>query len=228
MSRSRDPAHDQSHAERVATFAAQLAADTKLTETQTQALILAAWWHDVSRTLTKKPSIIVMPFIDDLLSAFQLWSATLRIGLFGSATGMATRIIFCKSFGTGAFLTRILLRRRNRILVDIIKDADALDVLNCERITTFMPLVERSRCYRFGYRAMIRRFLSTKELQMKTQAARAYVIRLLRAFILWAKQTAVAAWHVAQFGKRWYAATLRRGERLLQKIERLYFVQSEA
>lgn len=226
MGLSRDPVHDMSHAERVAQFALRLAKDTKLTTEQTYAVVLAAWWHDVGRTITKNPSFIWMPFFDDLLSAFMLWGATIRAGLFGTIAGVATRIIFCKSLGTGAILTRLLMRRHNRILIDVLKDADSLDILTHERIAKLLPFVEKSRRYYWGYKTLIRWFVSTKQLQMKTQAARTYVIQLLKNFLTWATQVAVYAWHVAQFGQAWCDAMLKRGERLLRHIEYLYILDS--
>src|SRR3989338_1444371 len=219
MRRCLDPAHDLNHAARVARFAAQLAADTSIPPDQKTALILAAWWHDVSRTLTKNPSLIWMPFFDDLLSAFMLWLSAIRHGLFGSAAGMATRLIMCKSLGTGAVLTQLLVRHRHRLLIDLLKDADTLDVVNFERLQKLMPFVESYRRYYWAYKTLVRWFVSTHYLHMKTQAARVYVIKLLRAFLAWVKDGATYIWHLTQFGEKWCARMFRRAENLLQRIE---------
>lgn len=220
MRQSTDPIHDLDHGRRVAAFAETLANDLNLSPEQRDALVLAAWWHDASRTLTKKPSIVWMAMIDDILSALMLWRETIRLGVFGSVVGMATRMIFCKSLGTGALLTRLFMRKKNRILVDLIKDADMLDILTTERFMKVLPLVESSRLYRWGYRTSLRWLVSRMSyLRMKTEAARKHAIRLLRTFLEWVREEAVYAWHVAQFGHAWCQMTLRRGARLLRQME---------
>ena len=222
MRRSTDPAHDLAHAEQVARFATQLADDTGIPPDQKTALILAAWWHDVSRTLTKNPSLIWMPFFDDLLSALLLWFAAIRHGLFGSVAGLSIRLTVCKSLGTGAVLTELLVRRRHRMLIDLLKDADALDVLRLERLQKLMPLVESYRRYYWAYKTLVRWFVSTNYLHMKTQAARVYAIKLMRAFLAWIKDSAAYIWHVAQFGRAWCERMYQRALRLLSTIENLY------
>lgn len=222
MGRSTDPAHDLTHAEHVARFATQLADETRVPADQKMALVLAAWWHDVSRTMTKNPSLIWMPFFDDLLSALLLWLAAIRHGLWGSVVGLSIRLTVCKSLGAGAILTQLLVRRRHRLLIDLLKDADALDVLSLERLRKLMPLVESCRRYHWAYKTLIRWFVSTRHLHMKTRAARAYAIKLFRTFLQWIKAGAIYFWHVAQFGRAWCERTYRRAERLLAKIERLY------
>lgn len=222
MKRTHDPVHDLDHSRRVAQYASTLAHDMKLSPDQHDALVIAAWWHDASRTLTKKPSIVWMACIDDMLSALMLWREVLRYGLFGSPAGMAARLILCKSLGTGALLTKIFIRRRNRILVDVIKDADMLDILTTERLAKIIPLVESSRMYHLSYRTMLRWLMSrTSYLKMKTAAARKYAIRLLRALIEWVQQEVIFAWHVTEFGEQWSHRMIGRGERLLRKMERM-------
>src|SRR3989338_2062478 len=108
MRRVRDPIHGIDHVERVVSHAHRLCATAGITGAQRDALILAAWGHDVSRSMTKKPSLVLMPLFDDLLSALTLWKHTIAFGLFGSVAGMATRLIFCKGLGTGMVLTRVL------------------------------------------------------------------------------------------------------------------------
>lgn len=161
-----------------------------------QALILSAWWHDAGRTLNKKASFVLMPFVDDTLSALMLWYWTIRFGLFGSVVGMATRIIFCKSMGTGTVLTKILLRKKNRILLDILKDADALDLLNVERSKVICNLAESSIKYRIAYRIMIRWIFVTNQFEFRTQSAKELFIQILRNFLEWIKQTEVYEWHL--------------------------------
>jgi hypothetical protein len=222
MSRSHDPIHDLDHSRRVAGYASTLAKEMHLSTDQHDALVIAAWWHDASRTLTKKPSMVWMACIDDMLSSLMLTYEILRLGMLRGPAGMAARLILCKSLGTGALLTKIFIRRRNRILVDVIKDADMLDILTTERLVKIIPLVESSRLYHLSYRTMLRWLMSrTSYLKMKTAAARKYAIRLLRALIDWVQQEAIFAWHVAEFGLGWSRRLIRRGERLLRKMERM-------
>ena len=100
MANSSDPIHDLEHVERVVNNVEVLIKDIKLTQKEKDAVILAAWWHDVGRTLTKNPHTIWMTFFDDMISSAMLWKQTLKIKMFGSTAGMASRLILCKSIGT--------------------------------------------------------------------------------------------------------------------------------
>ena len=164
MAASGDAIHDHIHAARVVKNVIKLGKNFNISERQKEALVLAAWWHDVGRTVSKRPSIIIMPFIDDLISAFMLGMYTVRHGLFGSTSGLAARIICGKSLGTGAILNRIFIKKTDRILVSILKDADALDVLTPERVNLIMELSATSKIYRFGYKTSAWWFTHTRQL----------------------------------------------------------------
>lgn len=219
MKRSKDPIHDLSHATRVVAHVKKLAAAYHLSSQQTEALILAAWWHDVARSITKRPSIIIMPFIDDLISALMLWYATIRHRLFGPVAGMATRIIFCKSIGTGRVLTRLLMMKKNRLMIDILEDADTLDTIHIERTQKLFALADTSALYHLGYRLTIWWFLSTRALEMRTQAAKRYVLALLKDFLHWMREYDIMLWHRERFGQKWLNRQLIRLELFIQTIE---------
>lgn len=216
MRNSHDPMHDIEHTKRVVKHVRQIASTMNLNKDQYEALILAAWWHDVSRTLTKNPSFVWMPMIDDTLSALMLWRETIRYGLFGSVAGMATRLIVCKSFGTGAILSRILMRKKNRVMIHILIDADMLDTLTIERIKHMQPLVESSRLYRTGYRILIRWFI--RHMHARTQAAQATFSVQFQTFIAWAQEESTVEWHRQQFGATWVEKRLIKGEGILERL----------
>lgn len=218
MANSPDPIHALDHVSEVARYAEIVTKDMSLNEHEKDAVILAAWWHDVGRTVTKKPSMIWMPFFDDLLSGFMLWKATFRQGVFGTTAGLSTRIIFCKSLGTGAVLTKFLLRKKRRILVDVIKDADALDILNLERTRQVMLLAESSWRYHHGYKIMTTWFLKTNQLHMKTTQAKKHIEKIMTAFIKWFKEKEILFWHIKQFGYKWVKKTIEAAEKLLRHI----------
>lgn len=220
MERSTDPIHDVRHAERVVQNVKRLSEDLKLNQEQRHALILAAWWHDVSRTFTKKPSLVWMPLLDDLLSAFTLWIETIRHGMFGSVVGMATRLIFCKSLGTGAILTHVLLQKKNRILLDVLKDADTLDMLHIERVEQVCSLVDRSSLYHLGYRVHCWWFLTSHQLEMRTTAAKKYFIVMMREFLTWLKKHHVYTWHVQHYGYMWVQEKMQALEKRLYLLEK--------
>ena len=219
MSQSSDPIHDIEHVRRVVTSTSTIAKQLHLNSEQTEALVLAAWWHDVARSVTKKPSIIVMPFIDDLISAILLWKETIRCGLFGSVAGMATRIIFCKSFGTGKILTKILMRKKNRIMVDILHDADLLDVIHIERTKRLFSLAESSVVYSFGYKLAIWWFLSITKMKMKTSAAQKELLEMLKEFKSWMESYSIREWHIHKYGKAWFETKMRHTELFIYRLE---------
>lgn len=218
MKASRDPIHDLGHVERVVGYVKKFTEGTNLTDTQKQSLILAAYWHDIARSITKNPSFLWMAMIDDTLSALMLWRETIRCGLFGSSVGLSARIILCKSFGTGAIFTRILLSKKNRILLDIIQDADTVDMLHQERTIVMMKLAESSKLYYYGYKITMWWCVKTAEMHVKTENARKYLEDMLRKFIAWIKEKLIFQWHVQQFGIKWVKKTMRQAEELLQYI----------
>lgn len=219
MRKSKDPVHDYAHVERVVSYCETIAKNYSLTEKQHQALILAAWWHDVGRTIPKRPSLFFMSLIDDTMSALMLWGYTIRFGLFGSVAGMATRIIFCKSFGTGALFTQLLLKKKNRILFEIVEDADTLDMLHVERTEQLRKLVERSRFYRFGYKMAIRWFFATKQIQLRTEGAKKILIQLLQSFLIWVKQKEIFTWHTKFFSEQWIRERMHEAEIFLKQLQ---------
>lgn len=222
MKNSHDPVHDLGHVDRVAKYSERLGKDHGLNKTQIEALILASYWHDVSRTITKKPSIILMPLVDDMLSAIMLWLYSIKLGIFkGNVAGMASRVILCKSLGTGAFFTRLFMRPKNRIMIDILKDADMLDVLNQDRIKKLMILAEKSRLYKLGYKTAVSWFLNNSQLHMRTKAARVYLEQMMVNFWEWLKEKTVYKWHIDKFGEKWVKKMLTLAELLIRHIRRL-------
>lgn len=218
MKRSNDPVHDLSHVRRVVAHTERLCDDMNIHEDQRNALILASWWHDASRTLTKNPSVIWMPLIDDMLSALMLWRATVRARFFGKVPGLACRLILCKSFGTGALFSKFLVSKANRVLIDIIDDADNLDVLNQERVGHLMMMVENSWMYKNSYKIVFTWLLRTSQIHMKTNAAKEYFIDILKRFITFLKDARTYAWHVAQFGKTWTNKCIKKAELALEEF----------
>ena len=198
-----DPIHDLSHVERVVSYTNEIARSYKLTPQQKDALLLAAWWHDVARTLTKNPSFIWIAFLDDILSSLMLWWATIKCRLFGGVVGLSTKVILCKSLGTGAIFTRALLGKNDRILVDILVDADKLDMLNTERTKHIHSFVDTSRMYKTTYRLGVWWWFKTGQLKLRTQAAKEVLLEMLRSFIRWIKQADIMAWHVKHYGEVW-------------------------
>lgn len=219
MSCSQDPVHDLEHVTRVVSHVTQLADDYQLSKEQTASLVLAAWWHDVARSLTKRPSIVIMPFIDDLISAMMLWYFTIKVGLYGSIPGMAARMIFCKSFGTGKILSRFLMKKKNRFMIDILDDADTLDILHIGRTKEIFTLVDSSATYRLGYKLMIWWFLSIDTLETKTELAKVYFLEICKEFQAWMASTEVFQWHVDHFGKEWSDARLRDLDRHISQLQ---------
>lgn len=222
MSLSRDPIHDVSHVKRVVRLVRVLAAECDLSKSQTDALVLAAWWHDVSRTLTKRPSIVIMPFFDDIISALMLWRETVRQGVFGDVVGTATRMIACKSLGTGKILTKLLLNKKNRIMVDILFDADMLDAINIARTKSIHLLAENSRSYQFGYKLSIWWFLSRERLYVKTDEAQKYLLLVLDEFLAWMKEQDIYDWHVKYFGKKWVLKQFEKSELFMEDLSHAY------
>jgi hypothetical protein len=139
--------------------------------------------------------------------------------MFGPVIGMATRMILCKSMGTGKIFSRIFMRKKNRIMIDALKDADMLDTLSIERTQQIYQLVDSSRVYFLGYKISIWWFLSSQKLTLKTKEAKKYLIQLLKAFVEWIQKPHVFEWHVARFGKQWTYLQIKKGEQFLLAVQ---------
>lgn len=214
MDGSRDPLHNTAHVKRVVSNIKKLCKNYNFTEEEKQALILAGYWHDVGRTITKKPSMLWMLMLDDLISALMLWRETLKNRLFGSVAGMSTRIIFCKSFGAGALFTRILIRKKTRLLLDILNDADDLDIIDIERFEIAARLSKTSLIYQYGFKMLVWWSLHSTTLKMKTHPARMYVAKKIKKLIAWIQQKPIYQWHIENFGIKWTKNTLKKFKQL--------------
>lgn len=218
MSRSSDPVHDIKHVQCVVENVKKISNDINISEQNKKALILAAWWHDAGRTITKKPSIIWMVMIDDIISAFMLLGHSLCFGLWNRTVWQASKIILCKGFRADNFLTRILLKKKTKLLLNILCDADIIEVLNQERINFFLPLIKNSKLSLASYKFLTNRNLKINKLKIKTEAARKYFEEIIKKLLQWAKQTEIIKWHIENFGKEWYDKIKKRIEDLLDYI----------
>jgi len=217
---SHDPLHDYRHAERVAEYAQGIATDLNIEkQSHLDALKLSAWWHDVSRVMTDKPSFLLMPFIDDTLSAILLGWHAIKTGTWNSTTWLAARLILAKSVGTGKLFARIFLTKRMRLLLDILNDADTVDTLASERAHDIRTLVDSSRSYHYAYQVMVWWFVSTAFLEVKTQAAKEYLMKVLQEFYIWIQQEKIILWHLERYGEEWFDRMKERLERIIATLE---------
>lgn len=216
-----DPIHDIRHVIRVVGHTKKLAQDLKLSEKEAQALEIAAWWHDVSRSFTRKPSMIWMMFFDDMFSALLLWVYTIRFGMFGDVVGLSTRLIWCKNLATGSLFAKIFLKKRTRLLLDILKDADNLDLLHIERYENARKMSTHSLKHYYAFKTLIWLNLNTKILHMKTTAARAYIKQIIQDLLDWISQKHIYVWHINMYGKKWVENTLAHFKSVLKTIQSL-------
>ncbi len=219
MQRSKDPIHDHAHVSRVVKYTQDLAKKLSVSETNLHALLIAAWWHDVSRTLTKQPSFIWMPLIDDIVSSVMLLYTIVRKKLWSKDSLLAARIVFCKSTAAGTFLRKLLLNPSQQILVDILKDADALDLLHTDRTKHLQELVNISLLYAYGYKLQAWWFFSCQQIKFKTEAAKEQFVTLLKEFLAWISEEMTIAWHKHTFGEEWVSNMMNDIKRLIAQFE---------
>ena len=217
---SNDPLHDDGHAERVAMYAESIAAQMGIQdERYIEALTLSAWWHDVSRTITKKPSFVLMPFIDDTLSSIMLCITMIKKRAVTRSAILALRLVLSKSAATGKIFSRVCLTKKMRTLLDILEDADIVDTLAPERTQVIHSLVGSSRMYEQGYKVMTWWFASTAFLEVKTYAAKEHLLEVLTELVTWLKQQHIWDWHVERYGKEWFELMMTRLDGIMQRLE---------
>ncbi|OIO19026.1 MAG: hypothetical protein CO029_01450 [Candidatus Magasanikbacteria bacterium CG_4_9_14_0_2_um_filter_41_10] len=217
---SHDPLHDHRHAERVADYAVVIARELHITKSShLDALKLSAWWHDISRVMTKKPSFVLMPFIDDTLSAIILAWTAIKTGKWNRTAWLASRLILAKSVGTGKVFSRMFLTKRMRLLLDILQDADTVDTLASERTRDIQQLVDSSLSYHYAYRIMVWWFISTAFLEVKTQAAKEQLMAVLKEFMIWSHEESIMEWHIERYGQAWIDNMHVKLEQIIVQLE---------
>lgn len=216
MRASADPVHDIGHTMRVVRYTSFIGQSCALSSEEQAVVTLAAWWHDVSRTITKKPSFLWMILLDDIISALLLaWSA-IRSRSFNQTCRRAVYILLGHSFGTGKLLTRLLLNHRDRQLLTIMLDADKIDVLCVERLESIRMLMDDSPRYGFGYRILSWYNFTSRHLHLQTDQGRMFFNEVLQEFSVWISQPDIANWHVEQFGPAWAEKTQARISRFIK------------
>ncbi len=219
MKLSRDPVHDLSHVERVVENVRKISPSFNLTDEEQEAVELAAWWHDVARVLTKQPSFVWMACIDDMLSALMLCIHSIRYGYWKKSGGVATKLILSKTFGTGAIFTKLLLiNKRKRTLVNILKDADQLDVMHVERLTRVCELSRTSKKYLWGLHCLM--FYNTRDsvIQMRTSIAHQYLLEAIERLLKWICEHRDDPAYVSLLGKERIENSIEKFTHLHRKL----------
>ncbi|MBI2436765.1 MAG: HD domain-containing protein [Candidatus Magasanikbacteria bacterium] len=221
MRDSIDPMHDLGHVERVVENSRKISADMKCSTRESQILELAAWWHDVGRAVIKKPSLWMI-FFDDIISAFALFFYAIKFRNLNRTTLNAIRLVMCHSYGIGTILGKVLLGRRNRILLNILTDSDNLDLLNIGRIEFMRFFSMLSTRNEYLFRSLIWISLNTKIIYTKTKEAQKYLKEMIRRLIEWVREEEMYLWHVKYFGEAWMKKTIHDLEKLFTDISTLH------
>jgi hypothetical protein len=203
MESSRDPIHDLSHVRRVVENAQKIGAIYDLSSEEEEAVILAAWWHDVARILTKQPSFVWMACIDDMVSALMLCLHSIRYGFWRQSGGIATKLILSKTFGTGAVFTKLLLTKRQQTLMHILRDADHLDIMHVERLERVCEISRTSKKYLWGLRCLFIYSTRQSAVKMHTSIANQYLIESIETILAWMHTHKHDPRYVNFFGKEW-------------------------
>ena len=214
MANSNDPIHNLNHVERVLDNANKIMKNLNLTEQEKESVRLACLWHDVGRITTNKPSFVWMIFFDDTISAILLWKETLKYKLFDSTGSLASRIIFCKSLGTGKLFTRIFLKKRTKILLDIVKDADTLDMLHKERLIQIMEALKDNTLSIMVYRLISWYATRLKTFKIKTAEGQKILKQIIEQVLFWLKNPEIIIWYTKKLGQK-------SCNKLIKKIEKI-------
>lgn len=215
-----DPIHDLGHVTRVVENTQKIGRDMHCTPQELQILELAGWWHDVGRAIVKKPSLWLI-FVDDIISTCSLLIHIVKFNIFNKETRTAATLILCHSFGSGKLFSTVLLGKRNTMLLDILKDADNLDLLTIERFELMRNFSLVCAKNKYVFRCMIWLSLNTTYIYTRTKAARKYLKEIIHLLIEWVKEQEMYLWHVAQFGEVWMKKTIASLEKLFADITTL-------
>jgi hypothetical protein len=221
MSSSCDNLHDLGHASRVSTYSAKIGREVGIGEEEMHIIALASWWHDTSRSLTRKPSLIWMRCIDDFISGFLLSRAAKQLNVKeNEIVSQAIRIIVSKNIGTTRLFTKLILSPKYRRLLSIVRDADALDALHLTRLNGLKHMAENSFVYLHMYKWVIWWFLHSHDLEFQTEwAKRHFAEEVLKDFIIWFRSTEIFEWHAEMFSQKWLDKRMYEGEIFMQTFQ---------
>ncbi|PIR78576.1 MAG: hypothetical protein COU28_00770 [Candidatus Magasanikbacteria bacterium CG10_big_fil_rev_8_21_14_0_10_36_16] len=115
-------------------------------------------------------------------------------------------------------MTKIFAGERTRILLNFLKDADMMDILNIQRFYEAGHLAQMSKANLRKFRTLIWFNLHTNILEMRTIEARIYIEETIKNFITWLSQTEIYLWHVENFGEEWLEKTMTQLENRLNNV----------
>ncbi|MCB9798442.1 HD domain-containing protein [Candidatus Nomurabacteria bacterium] len=210
MSRSKDPIHDLAHVKRVVKYAKKFSKNAKLSEDEAMALELACFWHDVGRTVIKRPSIVIMSFIDDTISACMLLKEAILTRSWSASVRKAILLVLCNNAGFGPLFTKLLLSKQDRHLLNLLNDADNFDLFNYHRMNRIVKLADKSFIFHYGYKLTAWWFFKLEKIRFKTQEAKKYFREVLKQLSQWMMQDHIKKWHIETFGWDWCEKTLLR------------------
>ncbi len=217
MKHCHDPIHDYNHVKRVVNYSETIAKSQKLTTSGKQTLLLAAWWHDVGRTVTSKSSLFFMSMFDDIISAIMLFYFAFRNKQLNKVTINAVIILLSKSLLLKWFSHFLLSKQEKKIILQILEDADSLDMLNISRTEQIRKIVNKSPTYASGYKHAINWLLTINKIKMQTIEAKNILIELLQNFIDWILQPEIFEWHEKLFEKKWLNKKIISAKKILNK-----------
>ncbi|MFA7314900.1 MAG: hypothetical protein WC025_03160 [Candidatus Magasanikbacteria bacterium] len=218
MSHSFDPLHDLRHVKRVVENTKKISRNIKLSQKERDALELSAWWHDTSRAISNKPSMLWMALFDDNFSAFALLFYAIRYRVMSSVVIKSFVILMCSGIVTGKIMTKIFANKRTRLVLNLLKDADMMDVLNIQRFYEATHLAKLSKNNLRKFYTLIWINLNTNILEMKTTEARICIEETIKNFIEWLTQAEIYLWHVENFGQDWLEKTMSQLENKLNNV----------
>ncbi|MFA7245400.1 MAG: HD domain-containing protein [Candidatus Magasanikbacteria bacterium] len=228
MSHSFDPLHDLRHVERVVKNVKKISAPIKLTQIERDALELAAWWHDISRAINNKPSMIWMAMFDDNLSALALLFYTIKYRIKNKVALKTFGLLMCNGMITGKIMTKIFANKKTRLLLNLLKDADMMDLMNINRFYEATQLAQMSKKNLRKFRMLIWYNLNSNILEMKTFEARIYIEEIIINFLEWISNKENYLWHEENFGKDWIDKTINKLQETLGEITKLNNLQQKS
>lgn len=195
MKQSADPIHDLAHVKRVVRLAKHMGASHNLSKEDMDTLVLCAWWHDTGRTAHSGASFVFMVMIDDIISSCLLWYRAFRMGIRHKVIRNACNILFAKGFTSHTVIQETFLSKNNRLLYNILADADMIDMISVERIDKIRPLIDEKKHFSRGYKMALWWFLHARKFPCRTSAAYPVLRQSLHEFIEWASSGDIKSWH---------------------------------
>ena len=102
--------------------------------------------------------------------------------------------------------------------MDILQDADELEMLDTNRLKKMLKMIKNSKMPLAAYKFLSWYTVRLKSIKLKTKKAKQLFEKIIKQLIEWLREPEIIRWHMEKFGIKWLEKMERKIETLLDHI----------